>query len=224
MRNWHPLLPDVLRTMAQDGVRRATGFLCAPHRSYSSCTQYRQNVVDARAELVGAGLQDVAVTYVGDWHADRRFIDANATHVRTPFDILPSPLRESARLVFTAHSIPVAMAGADRYRAQLMESAHLVATRLGSVNWALVFQSRNGRPDDPWLGPDVCDYLRAERANGLEAASEKMVSRKPVGSLTSNAQLFHSVSRERLRSNLRARPCERIHQPVQRGVRIGKRA
>ena len=78
MRNWHPLLPDVLRTMAKDGVRRAIGFVCAPHRSYSSCTQYRQNVVDARAELAGAGLQDVAVTYVGDWHAHEGFIDANA--------------------------------------------------------------------------------------------------------------------------------------------------
>ena len=191
MRNWHPLLPDVLRTMAQDGVRRAIGFLCAPHRSYSSCTQYRQNVVDARAELVGAGLQDVAVTYVGDWHADQRFIDANATHVRTAFDILPSPLRESARLVFTAHSIPVAMAGADRYRAQLMESAQLVATRLGSVNWALVFQSRSGRPEDPWLEPDVCDYLRAERPNGLEA-----VVLCPIGFVCDHVEVLYDLDHE----------------------------
>ena len=110
------------------------------------------------------------MTYVGDWHAHERFIAANARHVRAAIDALPPPLRQSARLVFTAHSIPVAMAGADRYRAQLMESARLVAARLGSVDWALVFQSRSGRPEDPWLEPDVCDYLRAERPNGLEAA------------------------------------------------------
>ena len=61
--------------MAQDGVRRAIGFICAAHRSYSSCTQYRQNVIDARAEIVGAGLPDVGVTYVGDWHTHQGFID-----------------------------------------------------------------------------------------------------------------------------------------------------
>jgi len=191
MRNWHPLLPDVLRTMAQDGVRRSIGFICAPHRSYSSCTQYRQNVVDARAELTGAGLQDVAVTYVGDWHADERFIAANACHVRDAIDRLPPPLRQSARLVFTAHSIPVAMAGADRYRAQLTESARLVAARLGSVNWALVFQSRSGRPEDPWLEPDVCDYLRAERSNGLEA-----VVLCPIGFVCDHVEVLYDLDHE----------------------------
>ena len=191
MRNWDPLLPDVLRTMAGDGVRRAIGFVCAPHRSYSSCTQYRQNVVDARAEIAGAGLPDVAVTYVGDWHADERFIAANASHVRDAIDRLPPPLRRSARLVFTAHSIPVAMAGADRYRAQLTESARLVAARLGSVNWALVFQSRSGRPEDPWLEPDVCDYLRAERSNGLEAAVLC-----PIGFVCDHVEVLYDLDHE----------------------------
>ncbi|MEO8258870.1 MAG: ferrochelatase [Acidobacteriota bacterium] len=169
MRNWHPLLPDVLRTMAQDGVRRAIGFICAAHRSYSSCTQYRQNVVDARAEIVGAGLPDVAVTYVGDWHADDRFVAANAGRVRRALDTLSPPLRQTARLVFTAHSIPAAMAGAGRYQSQLTESARLVAARLGVADWALVFQSRSGRPEDVWLGPDIREYLRVERAAGLDA-------------------------------------------------------
>jgi ferrochelatase len=75
MRNWHPLLPDTLKTMAQDGVRRAIGFVCAAHRSYSSCTQYRENVVSARQAVVDAGLSDVSVTYVGDWHDHPRFIE-----------------------------------------------------------------------------------------------------------------------------------------------------
>ena len=109
----------------------------------------------------------------------------------TAIDRLPPPLRQSARLVFTAHSIPVAMAGADRYRAQLMESARLVATRLGSVNWALVFQSRSGRPEDPWLGPDVCDYLRAERANGLEAAVLC-----PIGFVCDHVEVLYDLDHE----------------------------
>ena len=76
MRNWHPLLPDTLKTMAQDGVRRAIGFVCAAHRSYSSCTQYRENVVAARQAAVEAGLSDVSVTYVGDWHHHDKTIEA----------------------------------------------------------------------------------------------------------------------------------------------------
>ena len=117
--------------------------------------------------------------------------DANASHVRTALDILPSSQRQSVRLVFTAHSIPAAMAGADRYRAQLTESARLVAARLGSVNWALVFQSRSGRPEDPWLGPDVCDYLRAERANGLEAAVLC-----PIGFVCDHVEVLYDLDHE----------------------------
>jgi ferrochelatase len=170
MRNWHPLLPDTLAAMAKDGVRRAVGFVCAAHRSYSSCTQYRENVVSARQAVVRAGMSDVSVTYVGDWHNHPQFIEANARHARAALDTLPPPLRSAARLVFTAHSIPAAMAGAARYRAQLLESSRLVADRLGITDWALAFQSRSGRPADPWLEPDICQYLRAERARGLSAA------------------------------------------------------
>jgi ferrochelatase len=191
MRNWHPLLPDVLRTMAQDGVRRAIGFICAAHRSYSSCTQYRQNVLEARAEVVAAALPDVAVNYVGDWHTDDRFIDANAAHVRAAVDRLPLTLRERARIVFTAHSIPASMAAAERYQSQLIESARLVAARVGSSDWALVFQSRSGRPEDVWLGPDICDYLRTERAAGLEAAVLC-----PIGFVCDHIEVLYDLDHE----------------------------
>ena len=170
MRNWHPLLPDTLRQMSRDGVRRAIGFISAAHRSYSSCTQYRQNVTDARAELVAAGHPDIVVTFVGDWHTHEKFIEANAAHVRAALERLPEASRAGARLVFTAHSIPAEMTGARRYQAQLRDSAGRVAAKVGTGDWALVYQSRSGRPSDPWLEPDVNDYLRAERAKGLAAA------------------------------------------------------
>jgi len=190
MRNWHPLLPDVVRTMALDGVRRAIGFVGAAHRSYSSCTQYRQNVVDARAAVVTAGLPDVSVTYVGDWHAHDRFVEVNARRVRAALDTLPDALRPVARVVFTAHSIPLGMPGAGRYQAQLRESAGLVAGRLGATDWALVFQSRSGRPEDAWLEPDVCRYLRDEQARGLAAAVLC-----PIGFLADNIELLWDLDR-----------------------------
>ena len=137
------------------------------------------------------GLSDVSVTYVGDWHHHDRFIEANARHVRAALDTLPAPLRSAARLVFTAHSIPVAMAGAARYRAQLLESSRLVAERLGVADWALVFQSRSGRPEDPWLEPDVCQYLRAERGRGLAAA---VIC--PIGFVCDHVEVLYDLDTE----------------------------
>jgi ferrochelatase len=209
MRNWHPLLPDTLKTMAQDGVRRAIGFVCAAHRSYSSCTQYRENVVAARQAAVEAGLGDVSVTYVGDWHHHDRFIEVNARHVRAALDTLPAPVRSAACLVFTAHSIPVAMAGAARYRTQLLESSRLVAERLGVADWALVFQSRSGRPEDPWLEPDVCQYLRAERAAGLAAA---VIC--PIGFVCDHVEVLYDLDTEA------AQVCRDVGLPMARAATV----
>ncbi len=209
MRNWHPLLPDTLEAMAKDGVTHAIGFVCAPHRSYSSCTQYRENVVHARATALGAGLGDVSVTYVGDWHTHDLFIETNAQHVRAAIDTLPSLLRPAARVVFTAHSIPVAMAGAARYRAQLLESARLVAERLGVVDWALVFQSRSGRPEDPWLEPDICSYLRAEQALGLSAA---VIC--PIGFVCDHIEVLYDLDTEA------AQVCRDVGLPMARAATV----
>jgi protoporphyrin/coproporphyrin ferrochelatase len=169
MRNWHPLLPDTLREMHEAGARRAIGFITAAQHSYSSCQQYRENVAAARAELRREG-RDVEVTFVGSWFNHPLFIAANAAHVRDAIARLPADVRSASRIVFTAHSIPVPMAASSRYEEQLRESARLVAEHIGARDWALVFQSRSGRPGDPWLEPDICDYLRRERAAGLTAA------------------------------------------------------
>jgi len=205
MRNWHPLLPDVLRTMSEDGVRRAVGFICAAQRSFSSCTQYRQNVVDARAALHVDGRPDVTVTYVGDWHTHDKFVEVNAAHVRAALAALPADVRDDARVVFTAHSIPTSMFAAARYQMQLRESARLVAERAGRADWALVYQSRSGRPEDPWLEPDVCDYLRAEHARGLRAAVLC-----PIGFLVDHIEVLYDLDCEA------AAVCAEINLPMTR--------
>ena len=169
MRNWHPLLPDTLRQMHATGARRAVGFIAAAQHSYSSCQQYRENVAAARAEL-RTGAADVEVTFVESWFSHPLFVAANAAHVRAARERLPAGVRADARLVFTAHSIPAAMAARSRYREQLLESGRLVAAETGMSDWTLVFQSRSGRPQDPWLEPDVCDYLRQAHGDGLPAA------------------------------------------------------
>lgn len=190
MRNWHPYLADTLRRMHADGCRHAVGFIAAAQHSYSSCQQYKENVVAARLELRGAGT-DVRVTYTGSWFDHPGFIGANAAHVRTAVDTLPADVRDRARLVFTAHSVPLPMAERSRYREQLLTSSRLVAEQAGRPDWALVYQSRSGRPEDPWLEPDVCDYLRRERANGLEAA---VIC--PIGFVCDHIEVLYDLDRE----------------------------
>ena len=175
MRNWRPLLTDTLAEMSRAGLRRAIGFIAAPHRSYSSCTQYRENVAAARGALRAAGLPDVEVTYVSDWHTHPGFIAAMVANVVSALERLPDALHSRARLIFTAHSIPMSMAERYPYREQFEDSVRLVMDHVRRETgvdrgWATVYQSRSGRPEDPWLGPDVCDYLRAEGARGLAAA------------------------------------------------------
>jgi ferrochelatase len=190
MRNWHPLLPDTLRGLRAAGLRRAVGFIAAAQHSYSSCQQYRENVAAARAELRRDG-DDVEVTFVGSWFDHPMFIAANAAHVREAIAKLPEHLRSTARLIFTAHSIPVPMAAASRYEEQLRRSAQLVAEAVGMRDWVVVYQSRSGRPGDPWLEPDICDYLRGERALGLEAA---VIC--PIGFVCDHIEVLYDLDRE----------------------------
>ena len=190
MRNWHPLLPDTLRTMHAAGARRAIGFIAAAQHSYSSCQQYRENVAAARAEL-RASQADVDVTFTGSWFDHPLFIEANAAHVREAVGRLPADVRGAARLIGTAHSVPTVMAERSRYREQLNESLRLVAAAAGMADWALVYQSRSGRPEDPWLEPDIRDYLRAERARGLAAA---VIC--PIGFVADHIEVLYDLDHE----------------------------
>src|SRR5262245_8074975 len=188
MRNWHPLLADTLTHMSQDGVRRAIGVLAAAQRSYSGCLQYKENVRDARAAIVADGRAGVEIVYVGDWHDHPGFIEANADNIRRAAARLPEDLREGARLIFTAHSIPVSMAQQYPYERQLTEAAGRIAMAAGRTEWALVYQSRSGRPGDPWLEPDVCDYLRL--------APIKSAILCPVGFLCDHIEVLYDLDVE----------------------------
>ncbi len=191
MRNWRPYLADTLAEMSRAGVRRAIGFIMAAHASYSSCQQYRENVLDARQAIREQGLADIELTYVPGWHLHDGFIDSNADHVREARARLPGALQSKARLIFTAHSIPIEMAARSKYAEQLLDSAREVARRVEASDWALVYQSRSGRPQDPWLEPDICDYLRACRKEGLEAAVLC-----PIGFVCDHIEVLYDLDRE----------------------------
>ena len=208
MRNWHPFLADTLRQMHAAGVRRAIGFIAAAQHSYSSCQQYRENVAAARAELRALGA-DVDVTFVGSWFDHPGFVEANAAHVSAARARLDRSLQDSARLVCTAHSIPASMAARSRYEAQLQESARLVAQAADMRDWIVVYQSRSGRPEDPWLGPDVGDYLRAARADGLQAAVLC-----PIGFVCDHIEVLYDLDQEA------AAVCREIGLPMVRAEAV----
>ena len=191
MRNWHPFLDDTLAEMAAAGIRRALGIVLAAHHSYSSCGQYRQNVAQARRTLREKGVPDVEVLFAPGWHAHEGFVEANARQIESARHGLPEGARRAARVVFTAHSIPASMAAGCRYEEELRETAALVAERLHTEDWSLVFQSRSGRPEDPWLGPDVCDYLRTAHAGGLQAA---VVA--PIGFVADHIEVLYDLDTE----------------------------
>jgi protoporphyrin/coproporphyrin ferrochelatase len=191
MRNWTPYLTDTLAEMSRAGIRRAIGVLAAAQRSYSGCTQYRENVRDARTALAETGIASPEITYVGDWHEHAGFIEANADHVNAAIARLPAEDQASARLIFTAHSIPASMAERYPYEAHIRASAERIAEATARADWDVVYQSRSGRPGDPWLEPDICDYLRREHAAGLAAAVLC-----PVGFLCDHVEVLYDLDVE----------------------------
>ena len=191
MRNWHPFLEDTLIEMSSAGVRRVLALTLAAHHSYSSCGQYKQNLIQARRHLRSETKLDVELTYVAGWHDHKNFIKANAHQINKALNTLAPALRAKAKVVFTAHSIPQAMANESRYEADLRESAVLIANELGQSDWALVYQSRSGQPQQPWLEPDVCDYLSIERGRGLKA-----VVLSPLGFVADHIEVLYDLDYE----------------------------
>jgi len=188
-RNWHPLLPDTLRQMAADGVRRAFAFVTSAYSSYSGCRQYLEDIARAR-EIVGPAAPEVLKLRVFYNHPG--FIEPMADRVRAAIDRLPPERRESAALAFTAHSVPVSMARTSRYVEQVEEACRLVAGRVSRSKYRLVYQSRSGAPGQPWLEPDVLDYLREVAAAG----GVRDVILAPIGFISDHMEVVYDLDTE----------------------------
>ena len=185
-RNWHPLLPDTLRQMADDGVRNALAFVTSAYSSYSSCRQYRENIANAQAAV---GPEAPRVDKLRAFYNHPLFIEANVDHIREASSQLDGD--EQAQLVFTAHSIPESMAANCDYAAQLQEAGSLIAGALGIDRWQVVYQSRSGSPMQPWLGPDIGDCLRELNAQGI-----KNVVVAPIGFVSDHMEVVYDLDFE----------------------------
>jgi len=165
-RNWHPLLADTVAQMAHAGVRRALAFVTSSFSSYSGCRRYREDLFEAASGVPNAPRFDklrVPYNHPG-------FIEAMSDRVKEAIDTLSTGKRKHALVLFSAHSLPVAMARGCAYEEQLAASCKLVGEALKHQRWRLVYQSNNasyGR--EPWLGPDIRDALREAEAEGIKA-------------------------------------------------------
>jgi ferrochelatase len=184
-RNWHPFLADTLRQMARDGVKRALAFFTSAYGSYSGCRQYLENIAAARAE-VGEGAPQV--DKLRAFYNHPGFVEPLVELVGEALGRIEEPRRAAARLVFTAHSLPKALAAASPYEAELRDTAGLVAERLGRPDFALVYQSRSGPPSQPWLEPDIVDHLRALAGQGV-----KDVVVAPIGFLSDHMEVVYDL-------------------------------
>jgi ferrochelatase len=185
MRNWTPYAADSLRALAEHGARRVLCFILAPHRSEASFERYQQTVRDAQASL---GESAPVVVYPEPWHDHPLFIKAIASRTREALNRLDADARRNARLIFTAHSIPVAMAEASRYVEQLTESARMVASELGDDAWQFAYQSRSGSPRDNWLEPDINETIRN--------LTSKVAVVVPIGFLCDHVEVLYDLDIE----------------------------
>jgi ferrochelatase len=207
-RNWHPLLPDALRQMERDGVRRALAFVTSAFSSYSGCRQYREDIARAQQE-VGAGAPQVDKLRVFFNHPG--FVEPMVENVQAAFARIPAERRARATTFFTAHSIPQAMADGCRYELQLAEACRLVAEGAGVAHWELVYQSRSGPPQQPWLEPDVCDRIEELHAAGK---LEQLVI-VPIGFISDHMEVLFDLDSE-------ARElCDRLGVPMERAATVG---
>jgi ferrochelatase len=188
-RNWHPLLADTMRQMTADGVRRAFAFVTSAYSSYSGCRQYLEDLARAR-EAVGPGAPEVLKLRVFYNHPG--FIETMADRVRAALDQIPPQRRAAAALTFTAHSVPVSMAETSRYVQQVEEASRLTAERVGRPQFRLVYQSRSGAPGQPWLGPDVLEYLRELAAAGVT----RDIVLAPIGFISDHMEVVYDLDTE----------------------------
>ncbi|WP_246081624.1 ferrochelatase [Nocardioides litoris] len=198
-RNWDPYLTDTLQQMAADGVQRAACFVTSAYSSWSSCRQYRENLYDA-VTSVPDGTPAPRLDKLRHYFNHPGFVAPVVDGVLAALAGLP----EGSRIVFVTHSIPDAMAdssgppeaGGSAYVRQHLDVAQVVADAVAEQTGTrhehdLVYCSRSGPPQVPWLEPDVNDHLEALAAQGVPG-----VAVVPVGFVSDHMEVIYDLDTE----------------------------
>ncbi len=184
MRNWHPLLPEAVAALRDDGLRHAAVIILAPHRAETTWDRYVQ-------EVEAAADGTIQVSFVAPYYDDMRFVEANAARLEETGLMRDGEWPEDIPVVFTAHSLPVDMAQDSPYVHDVTTTCREVAELLELPRWELAWQSRSGNPRTPWLEPDINDVLK--RLAG-ENVKEAVV--QAVGFLCDHVEVLYDLDVE----------------------------
>jgi len=199
LRNSSPFFSKTLAQMARDGVKRALGFILSSHRTEASWERYQKNIADARVEL---GNHAPTIDYCDSWNDHPQFIRCWVELIEAAFAKLAPEKKESTPLIFTAHSLPIIMAARSPYVEQLNTSARMIAEKLKHRPWSLAYQSRSGKPTEPWLEPDIGEAIRQ-----LASQLQKQVIVAPIGFVCDHVEVLYDLDIEakKIADNLKVR-------------------
>jgi protoporphyrin/coproporphyrin ferrochelatase len=188
MRNSAPFFSETLERMERDGVKNSVGFILSSHRTEASWERYQKNIADACSELDSNA---PTIDYCDGWHDHPLFVQTWSELIGAAFAEIAADRRDSTPLIFTAHSLPAPMATRSPYVEQLETSARLIAERIRHKRWSLAYQSRSGKPSDPWLEPDIADALRR-----LAAENCREVVVAPIGFVCDHVEVLYDLDIE----------------------------
>jgi protoporphyrin/coproporphyrin ferrochelatase len=187
MRNWHPYLADTLAEMTEKGARRVLGIILSPFRVEASWERYMEDVAQARTTTPGAP----EIVFAPAWSRHPRFVAAVTDRARAAFEGVPASRRQWTPLVFTAHSVPVAMADGSPYVEDFCDAARTVTHALGHPRWSVAYQSRSGSPREPWLGPDIGEVIKT-----LAGDRETDAVIVPIGFVCDHVEVLYDLDVE----------------------------
>jgi ferrochelatase len=183
--NAEPFVEDVVRQLAQRNARKVFAIVLAPHQSSTSWDKYVARMEDA-LRRVGSGAPQV--DYLRPFFDHPLFVRAHAQRITAALARLGRSEFDGVELVFTAHSIPQAIADVENYVRQFCRSAELIAGEVRAARWSVAYQSRSGSPSEPWLGPDIRDVVKELPERGVR---EAVVA--PIGFLCDHVEVLYDL-------------------------------
>jgi len=187
-RNATPFFVDTLKQIREARARRVLGFILSSHQTEASWERYQKNIADARAAIDEQAPQ---VDYCAGWHDHPLFIQSWTERIAATLTRLSAERRHSTPIIFSAHSLPIAMAARSPYEAQLRDTARLIANSLNCSRWLIAYQSRSGRLSDRWLEPEIGNAIRKLAGEGHSA-----VVVAPIGFVSDHVEVLYDLDIE----------------------------
>lgn len=186
MRHWHPFIQEIVGRMVDDGIQRAITICMAPHYSSMSIGAYKARLKEALA----ATENRISADFVSHWHTQPDYLDGIASNARKTLTRFPKAVRGQVHVIFTAHSLPVAiLERGDPYDTQLRETAHLLSRRLALPDgrWSFSYQSA-AQTGVPWLGPQIEEHIVE-----LAQAGEQDLLIAPIGFIADHVEILYDI-------------------------------